>query len=110
VTLLVVEVSGSELIGAAAFHDTFSRAFGFFEGYGRNMDAWIDCMGSLRDPDEYMTKLHVGATETLTILIHDYEALRDGAPRQWADLIECAAFVNRREIDCGEGPILALAF
>jgi hypothetical protein len=110
VTQQVVEVSGTELIGVAAFHDTFSRVFGFFDGYGRNMDAWIDCMGYLRDPDAGMSKLHLGATDILTILVRDFEALRDGAPKQWAALIECSAFVNRREIDRGDGPILALAF
>jgi Barstar (barnase inhibitor) len=110
VTPQVVELSGTELIGAAAFHETFSRVFGFLEGYGRNMDAWIDCMGYLRDPDIRMTKFYVGKHETLTLLIRDYETLRDGAPKQWAGLIECSAVVNRREIEAGHAPVLAMAF
>ncbi len=106
----IVDISGNELIGEAAFHDSFQRILGFFAGYGRNMNAWIDCMGYLREPSAKMTKLHVGASETLTIMVRDYEALRDGAPKQWADLIECTAIVNLREVENGEVPILALAF
>jgi len=26
------------------FHDVFADAFGFPDFYGRNMDAWVDCM------------------------------------------------------------------
>jgi len=29
------------------FHDEFQEKMGFFDGYGRNMDAWIDCMGDM---------------------------------------------------------------
>jgi RNAse (barnase) inhibitor barstar len=106
----IVELSGTELVGEVAFHDTFFRIFGFLEGYGRNMDAWIDCMSYLRASDRHMTTLQIGASETLTLLIRDHVALRDRAPKQWLDLIECCAFVNRRAIDRDEGPILALAF
>jgi hypothetical protein len=107
---LVVELFGSELVGAKEFHDTFSRVFGFFDGYGRNMDAWIDCMSYLREPDANLTKLSVGTAQTLTLLIRDHETLRDRAPKQWSDLHECSAFVNLREIESGKVPILALAF
>lgn len=107
---LIVELHGSDLNGEAAFHDTFARVFGFLDGYGRNMDAWIDCMSCLRDMEPRMTKIHVRPTETLTLLIRDHQAMRDGAPRQWADLVECAAFVNFREIERGDWPVLALAF
>lgn len=109
-TLHVVELSGPELVGSEAFHETFSGAFGFPEFYGRNMNAWMDCMGSLRDPLANMTKVHISTSETLAILIHDFEAIRETAPEQWLDLIECAAFVNRGAINRGEAPLLALAF
>jgi len=28
----------------ASFHDVFMHTLGFPDFYGRNMDAWIDCM------------------------------------------------------------------
>ena len=106
----VVEISGLELIGRDQFHDTFARLFGFPAYYGRNMDAWLDCMSCLRTPQEALSSLHVEEGKTLTLLIHDHESLRDSAPQQWNDLIECAAFANSRELKRGEGPILAFAF
>jgi RNAse (barnase) inhibitor barstar len=33
-----------------SFHAEFRRVFGFPEFYGHNMDAWIDCMTSLDEP------------------------------------------------------------
>jgi hypothetical protein len=31
----------------ASFHDVFGRTLKLFDGYGRNMNAWIDCMRDL---------------------------------------------------------------
>lgn len=35
-----------------SFHDVFSETFGFPKFYGRNIDAWNDCMSSLDAPEE----------------------------------------------------------
>ncbi|NBO20974.1 MAG: hypothetical protein EBU97_03310 [Rhodobacteraceae bacterium] len=106
----MIDFAANDLIGPAQFHDAFARVFGFPNFYGRNMNAWIDCMSYLRNPHEGMSTVHLGESETLTIRVHDFEALRDRAPEQWADLIECSAFVNRRAVDRGDTPYIALAF
>ena len=41
-----------------SFHDEFARVFGFPSFYGRNMNAWIDCMTSLDEPEDGMTSIH----------------------------------------------------
>ncbi len=81
-TLITVRIPAATLVGRDQFHDTFAKLFGFPPWYGKNMDAWIDCMSYLRYPDAGMTKIHISPTQTLTILIDDYEVLRDAAPKQ----------------------------
>jgi len=64
------------LIGSwPAFHDSCKAAFGFPDFYGRNMDAWIDCLSSLRD-DDGMSSFVLGADEILEIEILHADSLR----------------------------------
>lgn len=49
---MIVRIDARRIVDLDSFHDVFAEAFGFFGGYGRNMDAWIDCMSSLDDPDD----------------------------------------------------------
>jgi RNAse (barnase) inhibitor barstar len=92
------------------FHDVFAELFGFPEFYGRNMDAWIDCMTSLDSPEDAMTTVHAAPGGVVTLHLeeaHDF-ALR--CPDQYAALVECAGFVNWRRIEAGEPAILAVSF
>lgn|GEM_PF-213347 len=106
----VVVMDGKRLIGVDNFHSEFATTFGFPDFYGRNMDAWIDCMGYLDDPDAGMSTLTVEPGNAVTIRIDNYEHFKQAAPKQWIDLLECAAFVNWRRTEEGCGAILALAF
>ena len=51
-----------------SFHTVFADAFGFPSFYGRNMDAWIDCMSYLDDPDAMMSTLTVARGYVVVIL------------------------------------------
>ena len=53
----VIEVPASQINDWDTFHDTFAQTLGFPDFYGRNMNAWIDCLtyadeddGSARSP------------------------------------------------------------
>lgn len=46
-----------------SFHEEFAKAFGFPDFYGKNMNAWIDCMTYLDDPDAGMSTLTVIADQ-----------------------------------------------
>ena len=94
--LTCVRMDGRKIASPDTFHDVFSHEFSFPHYYGRNMDAWIDCMSDLKK----FTAIH----------IVNYEYLKKTAPDQWLDLIECSAFVNWRNLDAGQPPLLALAF
>ncbi|HCL67119.1 MAG TPA: barnase inhibitor [Rhizobium sp.] len=106
----VVVMDGNRLIGVDDFHSEFVTTFGFPDFYGRNMDAWIDCMGYLDDPDAGMSTLTVEPGNAVTIRIDNYAHFKQAAPQQWIDLLECAAIVNWRRTEVGRGAILALAF
>ncbi len=105
----VVVMDGTRLVGHDGFHDVFAETF-VPDFYGRNMDAWIDCMCSLDEPNAGMSKLTIERGKALTIRIDNYPHFKDAAPKQWIDLMECAAFVNWRRTEQGRGAMLALAF
>lgn len=107
---VVVEIDGKTLVGRERFHDTFAKALGFPDFYGRNMDAWIDCMSSLDDPESRMTSVHVRRGKVLTLKIRNYKYFKKAGKDEWLDLLECSAFVNFRCTEPGQNPLIALAF
>jgi hypothetical protein len=92
------------------FHEVFFQVFGFPEFYGRNMDAWIDCMTYLDDPSAKMSKMHVTHDELVVLQLENIGDFAMRCPEQYAAIIECTAFVNWRKIETGEKAVLALAF
>jgi hypothetical protein len=93
-----------------SFHDEFAAVFGFPDFYGRNMNAWIDCMTSLDEPDHGMTRIHAPKGNVLTMQLEGVAPFREQYPDLYAALIECAAFVNWRRIRVGEPAVLAFSF
>ena len=93
-----------------SFHDVFADVFGFPSFYGRNMDAWIDCMTDLDDPGTGMTAVSVQPGSLLTLQLEAVDAFADRCPEQFAALVECTAFVNWRRIEQGQAAVLALSY
>lgn len=91
-----------------SFHDVFEQALGFPEYYGRNMDAWIDCLTYADDADSGMVTNPVASGDLLTLAITDAAEFKQRCPEQFDALIECTAFVNYRRREVGDGPVLAL--
>jgi len=54
-----VQIDGSKIKNWDSFHDLFAEVLGFPGFYGRNMDAWNDCMTYLAVPEEGLTSVHV---------------------------------------------------
>ncbi len=92
------------------FHDVFAELFGFPDFYGRNMDAWIDCMTSLDDPGGGMSTVHAPAGGVVILQLEHVNDFARRCPEQYAATIECAAFVNWRKNEVGEPAVLALSF
>lgn len=90
------------------FHDAFATALGFPAFYGRNMNAWINCLTYADDADSGMVADPVAPGDLLALAIPDAPAFRARCPEQYEALIECAAFVNHRRNEAGDAPFLAL--
>jgi RNAse (barnase) inhibitor barstar len=92
------------------FHSVFAKKLGFPDFYGRNMDAWIDCMTSLDAPEDGLSGVHVQDGMVLTLQISNYKTLKEKARDVCDALIECSAFVNWRRIERGRSSVVALSF
>ena len=84
--------------------------FGFPEFYGRNMNAWIDCLSSIDLPDDGMTNVHCEAGDTVTINLEYSESLKQRCPDQHDAIVECTSAVNLRRIEIGEAAVLVLVY
>jgi RNAse (barnase) inhibitor barstar len=105
----IVKIDCSLIADRDTFHNVFKDAFGFPEFYGRNMDAWIDCLTSL-DEDDGMRTITIQPGQVLTIQLENYKDFKARCPALLDDIIECSAFVNWRRIETGEPSVLALSF
>ncbi len=93
-----------------SFHDVFQRVLGFPDFYGRNMNAWIDCLTYIDEGDGMIASdLEVGDGDVLVLELLDAKDFSNRCPELFTALIECAAFVNWRRMDTGDRAILALS-
>ena len=83
---------------------------GFPEFYGRNMNAWIDCMSSLDSPEDGMTKIHCTPPDVVVLYLEDMADFKSRCPENYDAIIESLAFVNYRKLEAGESAVLSLAF
>lgn len=105
-----VELDGKHLVDEDAFHTEFARVFGFPDYYGRNMNAWIDCMSYLDEPKSGISSVTVEPGSTLRLKIHDHAYFKEKAPLLWSAFLDCTEFVNKRFCDAGTGTKIALAY
>lgn len=91
---IVISIDCAEIRDWNSFHDRFATAFGFPHFYGRNMDAWIDCMTSLDKPDDGMTSIHAAQGNVVTLQLENVGQLREQYLDLYTAIIECAAFVE----------------
>ena len=106
----VIKLDTSRITDWDTFHRVFAEVFGFPEFYGRNMNAWIDCMASLDDPGAGMTTIHAPPGGVVVLQLEGVDKFAQCCPEQYAAVIECAAFVNWRRIEKGDAAVLALSY
>lgn len=107
--LVVVRINAAKILTWRAFHSYFYKTFGFPEFYGRNMHAWIDCMGDLDKADNGMSTFTVRRGQLLVLQISNIDELKKSRDIYQA-LLECTAHINNRRMQAGELPIIVLAF
>jgi Barstar (barnase inhibitor) len=102
------KVDTSRITDWETFHTVFADVMGFPEFYGRNMDAWIDCMTYLDAPEAGMTRVLAKPGELFPLEIEHARDFQRRLPDVFATFIDCAAFVNWRRVETGEAPVLSL--
>ena len=108
--MAVVRLDCSRITDWDSFHSAFAEAFGFPKFYGRNMNAWIDCLSYLDDPGSEMTRITMPPCGVVTLHLEGIVEFAARCPEQYAALVECSAFVNWRRTSNGNPAILALSF
>ncbi|MEL7023238.1 MAG: barstar family protein [Pseudomonadota bacterium] len=106
----LAKIDCSRITDWPSFHDEFDRVFAFPDFYGRNMDAWNDCMTSIDTPDDGMTSIHCPPGGVLTIELENVDELAGDRVEFLEAIVDGVAFVNFRRIDVGEQPVLALSY
>ncbi|MBJ6110080.1 barstar family protein [Hymenobacter sp. BT523] len=108
---MVVHIDTERIADWESFHTVFIEAFGFLDGYGRNMDAWIDCMSTLDDePGTSLSTFHCPVGEVVVLHLEQADALALRVPLIFQQILDCAAVVNWRRIEGGQKAILALSY
>jgi hypothetical protein len=102
-----VELDGATIDSWDSFHAACKQAFGFPDYYANTIDAWVDSLSYLRDPDS-MTKFRLKPNEMLEIVIKDSTLMRAKVPDLLEEVTFCIAGINERYEDYGEKPALAL--
>lgn len=83
----VIEIDCGRIRDWDTFHDEFSTALGFPEFYGRNMDAWIDCLTYLDDLNSGMSKVVVSEGQVLSLVLVKVKEFRERVPEIYAALL-----------------------
>ncbi len=90
------------------FHIASFKAFGFAGYYDNNMDAWVEGVASIIDPDGEMTGLQLPHDEVLTIEVTGTEQIIQNCPEVLLGFVEGTAAVNQRFADEGIEARIAL--
>jgi RNAse (barnase) inhibitor barstar len=94
-----VEIDLTRVTDWDSFHDEFARVMGFPDFYGRNMNAWEDCMSDLSKPDAVgMTSVQVPRGEDLILILKGAIEFRTRLPEVFAALHDSTAHVNRVKV------------
>jgi RNAse (barnase) inhibitor barstar len=90
-----ITIDGTSLTDWNAFHEVFEKALNFPAYYGKNMDAWIECMTEIK--------------ESLLISITDSEAFKESSEEIYFTVLECTALVNSIKLDEGYDTVIAVS-
>ena len=96
-----IAVRGWAITDWASFHDEFSRAFCFFDGYGHNKDAWLDCMTDLHGADS-LSGLDLSPEEPVEIELLDSDAFKRNHPKIFSELLMLVAHANKRYVEMNQ--------
>lgn len=108
--MTVLTIDTARITDWPSFHHVFAEALGFPAYYGRNMNAWIDCLTYVDDAGSGMTNVTVEPGAVLTLQLDHVDDFISRCPELYNAIVECTAFVNWRRIETGRSAVLALSY
>ncbi|QQO73835.1 barstar family protein [Morganella morganii] len=102
-----IKVDFSKIKTLDDFYTELSDIFGFPVFFGRNINALIDCLFSLRYPQDEMTKIHVAASEYLLIELCHFSLAIDKIKQTLIVAIENVSLKCKEK---GQEPSIVLLF
>ncbi|MEM7640945.1 MAG: barstar family protein [Pseudomonadota bacterium] len=91
---VTVDLDGRTMTSQDGFHKAFADGLGFPDFYGRNMDAWLDCMSCIDAPESGMSDVFIPSGGLLVIRIRNAEIMRKADPDLWKEMQECVEYAN----------------
>jgi hypothetical protein len=107
---MLIRIDARKLTDAAGLHAALGEAFGFTPGYGKNLDALVDCLTHLDDPRAGLSRVQVLPGQMALLVIEHTQEMGKPAAAQVKALADAAAFVNWRRLEKGQPPVLAVAY
>ena len=95
---MMIRIDAARLTDAAGLHAALGEAFGFAAGYGKNLDALVDCLTHLDDPAADVAAPGVPRPGSP---VRPRPRHGPGKPEsaQLGHLVDAAAFVNWRRLE-----------
>src|SRR5262245_3667184 len=103
---MIIRINARRLIDSAGLHATLPEAFGFPAGYGKNLDALVDCLTHLDDPSAGMSRVQVFPGQVALLAIEHAHHTGRPVAEQLRALVDALAFVNWRRLERGHPPVL----
>lgn len=100
-----VKLDFTKILDMTQVHLELKNALGFIDGYGANINALIDCLSSMRYPEEGMSEVSLGLEEFLTIEAKSFSKANELV---WDNLVIAIEEVNGREKARGRSPSIHL--
>lgn len=94
----------------ADFHEAFRAAMGFHDYYGRDWEAWIECLMEEGNDFGVVPKFTVPKGGTLTLRLQNVDKMNANRPHLLDRLNDDIAGVNHQRLEQGESPLIALAY
>jgi RNAse (barnase) inhibitor barstar len=94
-----IRLSTDKINDWPSFHQVFAETMDFPSEYGRNLDAWVECMQQAATPDEL-----------LVVELPDVEHFKARCPEQFVALLNRTVEVNAQYASAGREAAVALVF
>jgi RNAse (barnase) inhibitor barstar len=107
---MLIRIDAHRLSDAANMHAALSEAFGFGSGYGKNLDALVDCLTHLDDPKTSRSRVQLFPGQILLLVLEHTQGMSGAVAAQVKALVDAVAFVNWRRLEKKQPPILAVAY